>query len=500
MPTKTLQCSNLSFRYPDSAVSVFDNLNASFHSGWTAIIGANGVGKTTLVKILCHHIVPDSGWITQDLKIQYVEQSVSLKPQTFRSFLESYEPQAFKIKEMLHIKDDWGECWNVLSSGEKKRIQLACALCQNPDVLILDEPTNHLDSLNKKQVVQALQSFRGIGLVITHDRFLLNSLLHGTLLFETHRVTQYACSWEDARALVQTEQANLLHKKEVLQNKISQLDIEVHKRKAQTQKAKSRLSKKHIPRKDHDRKARIDGARLTGKDRSDARAQRQLDSRKKHLEGQKSSLFIEKKYGIGVVFEELPSYGPDLIHLENQIFSISSSFRIHIPKLHIAWGEKVAVVGANACGKTSLLKNIASQSGQENVAYIPQEISYDFCVNHLHRIHQMNSEQKGKIFTLIRRLGSNPCFLQNSNSPSPGEMRKLLIAESIVDGKNTLILDEPTNHLDLIAIQALEEMLKLFQGSLLLVSHDEVLVQNLAKRVYEMKREKENSFLKESFL
>ena len=169
---------NLTFTFDRTVEPLFDSISLQFERGWTGIVGPNGSGKTTLLKIITGNIKPDSGKITTSNSSFYCEQRTDEIPADFYSLMASFEKNAFKLRDSLKLQSDWTERWNTLSHGERKRCQVAIALYKNPDILAIDEPSNHLDSYAKSILLNTLKSYHGIGLMVSHDRELLDNLCH----------------------------------------------------------------------------------------------------------------------------------------------------------------------------------------------------------------------------------------------------------------------------------------------------------------------------------
>ncbi len=132
-----INISNLSFSYPSSSETLFDSVSFQLHKGWTGIVGANGSGKSTLLKLICGLIDSFSGKISCSLSTYYCEQPTDNIPNGFKNFLNSFENNSFRLKELLQIEDEWFNRWNTLSHGERKRCQVATALFIDPDILPL---------------------------------------------------------------------------------------------------------------------------------------------------------------------------------------------------------------------------------------------------------------------------------------------------------------------------------------------------------------------------
>ena len=180
-----LNLSNIEFTYPAAAEPALRGVTATFPQGWTGIVGDNGGGKTTLVLVACGVLQPDGGTVAPQLVSLYCAQDATEPPANLESFANAYDSAAMRLRRDLGIEDDWLSRYETLSGGQQKRLQVACALWAAPDVLAVDEPTNHVDATTRHAISVALAQFGGIGLLVSHDRELLDTLC-GQCLFVAH--------------------------------------------------------------------------------------------------------------------------------------------------------------------------------------------------------------------------------------------------------------------------------------------------------------------------
>lgn len=171
-----LNLSNIHFCYPQAAEPILCGVTATFPQGWTGIVGDNGCGKTTLARIACGLLEPDSGSVGPSLVCAYCIQDATMPPPALEDFAMSYDGRAIRLRRELNLEDDWPWRYETLSGGQQKRLQVACTLWTEPDVLVMDEPTNHVDASTRDTIARALEEFAGIGILISHDRELLDRL------------------------------------------------------------------------------------------------------------------------------------------------------------------------------------------------------------------------------------------------------------------------------------------------------------------------------------
>ena len=171
----SLHLTNVSFSYSDS-VPLLQSVDLQLERGWTGVVGANGAGKTTLLRLAAGELTPETGTVRvvpPDGALSYCPQEVGVCSDDVRALAWAAHKQARRLIGELQLVPAELERWDTLSPGERKRWQVAAALAEEPVVLFLDEPTNHLDADARGLLVRTLQRFGGIGLVVSHDRALL---------------------------------------------------------------------------------------------------------------------------------------------------------------------------------------------------------------------------------------------------------------------------------------------------------------------------------------
>lgn len=186
-----LTLSQLSYTYPGASEPLFEDLSATFPIGWSAIIGDNGIGKTTLARLATGALRPDSGMVSPapaSLVAAYCPQGTDVAPDGLDDFAADWSPEALAVRAALGIDDGWCWRWGSLSGGEAKRLQLACAFAARPDVLVLDEPTNHVDGPTRDAIIEAMRGFKGIGLLVSHDVTLIDAVAAQCVSFERRHV------------------------------------------------------------------------------------------------------------------------------------------------------------------------------------------------------------------------------------------------------------------------------------------------------------------------
>lgn len=252
-----LNLSNISYTYEGAASSALDRVSVTFPQGWTGIIGDNGCGKSTLARVATGLIVPDEGSVAPTLFAAYCPQDTSIVPAELSDLATDWGSEALQIRDALGIEDAWLWDYERLSGGQKKRAQIACALWQRPDVLVLDEPTNDLDAQTRECVLQSLQAFKGIGLLISHDRTLLDALVDQCAVFEETHVVMRPGGYSKVAEQMRGERATRVRQHENARREERRLKAEAQRRNEEAARSSSRLSARHLDKHDSDGRERL---------------------------------------------------------------------------------------------------------------------------------------------------------------------------------------------------------------------------------------------------
>ncbi len=483
MISKFVLFEKVSFGYETMPAMLLHALNISFPAGWTGVVGANGAGKTTILKLACGLLEPKEGSVKLPGKAVYCEQRTDDVPGLLEFLIEARDSLAFEVKGRLGILSDWHRRWDSLSHGERKRAQIAVALWQQPLVLALDEPTNHIDADARAMLASALPVYRGIGLLVSHDRDLLDSLCHRCLFIDPPEAVLRPGNYSSGRREAIREEEYARRQKDLAKRHITRLKKEAQKRISKARYSDRKRSKRGLDPKDHDARARIDLARLTGADGKAGKLARRMQSRIEQVRRQAEGIKIRKQYELGIWIKGERCRRDTLFRLPAGSIPLGNGCELHYPDLTMLPADRIGLTGANGTGKSTLvrriLKTIDLPPGR--LTYMPQEISLCESRKILAEVQRQPPEILGKIMNVVSRLGSRPASLLESVEPSPGELRKLLLGLGIALQPHLIIMDEPTNHLDLPSIECLQEALTDCPCGLLLVSHDNQLLQRLTQ-------------------
>src|SRR5690606_30462907 len=232
MPSPHLRAHALGFAYP-STPSLFEDLSFHLPAGWTGLVGANGSGKSTLLGLLQGRLRPTFGQLERVPERQAIHlcpQEVERLDPVIEAFAEAHDGRSRQLHGRLGLEPWRLMAWDTLSPGERKRWQLGAALAQDPDVLLLDEPTNHLDAQARALLLDALRGFRGVGVVVSHDRAFLDALTSQTFRLHAGRLahpplpySQARAAWEEERERDLTQRARAVERVAVLERGVERL-------------------------------------------------------------------------------------------------------------------------------------------------------------------------------------------------------------------------------------------------------------------------------------
>lgn len=472
-----LSLQHLAYAYPSCVNPVLRDVSATLPWGWTGLVGDNGCGKSTFARIACGRLAPDRGTVAPHLFSVYCEQDASAEPDALYDFAAAYDRDAVALRRDLGVEDDWPWRYDTLSCGQQKRLQVACALWQRPDLLVMDEPTNHVDAPTREAITAALARFKGVGLLISHDRALLDALCVQCLFMAEGRLTARPGGSSQGRGQEELERGTALRQREQARREKKRLAGEAQRRREEASRAAGMRSCRNLDPKDHSGKERVKLAVYTGKDGVAGKLSSRMESRLSRAEETLAQVKVEKRYDGDLWMRAEPSARKVLYRQPEMTLALGER-QLLVPPLSIGNTDHIALTGPNGAGKTTLVHEVTRRlDPAARVLVIPQEPTAEQRRDALSRLASLDSRSRGRVLAVAAALNSDPDRLVEGERTSPGEMRKLMLGLGILDEPELIIMDEPSNYLDLHSVEALERLLAAFPGALLLVSHDAALLE-----------------------
>ncbi|HCL4549420.1 ABC transporter ATP-binding protein [Clostridium botulinum] len=516
-----LSCKNISKAY--GVDLILDNLTFNINENdKVGLIGANGAGKSTLFKILTSSLEQDSGdiFIDKSKSLGYLAQHLSLDSNNtiYEEVLDVFH-DLIKMEEKLNrleklmnepydknnkeyhdkvIKDyttytdlyinrggytykgeihrvlrglsfeeeDFNKQINILSGGQKTRVALCKLLLQSPDILLLDEPTNHLDLTAINWLEEYLKAYKGTVLIISHDRYFLDEITNQTFELISGHMNCYNGNYSKFIELRKKEYEVKLKAYNLQQSEIKRQEKIIEKYRSFNREKSIKAAESR--QKSLDKIERIDAPDKLPKP-------------------------------VKISFETQIKSGNDILHIENLSKSYGDMTLFENVEMDIKRGEKIALIGDNGRGKTTLFKiimdEIQSNSGTKYIGknvfigYYDQEQSdLNECNTVLDEIWdefpEMTTTEVRNALAAFLFTGDD--VFKEISKLSGGEKCKVNLLKLMLSKSNLLLLDEPTNHLDIMSREALEDALLNYDGTVLVISHDRYFLNKVIGKIYEL--------------
>lgn len=459
-----IQISKLNKSYAHQ--EILSDISFTIHKGEKiGLIGRNGHGKTTLIRLLTGIESPDSGDIVfpKDYKISYLKQELNFTEDTILNEVLSAMPDSesteiWKAEKLLFgldfSEDLLFQSPQVLSGGWMNRLNLAKVLSSDADMLLLDEPTNHLDIVTLHWLIDFLKSWRKELIIISHDKSFINAVTTHTLAIHRKKIKKMKGNVEKMYEQIALEEE--VYEKTRLNN----------------EKERQRMET------------------FINRFRANSNMSSRVQSRVKILEKQENLKQLEKINNLEFEFNFQPFESKNIGKITDLTFGYSDTILIKDLSFEIEKGDKIAIIGKNGKGKSTLLKLLAGhlQPLSGTIKFHPQLLSGYYGQLGEQELHPDNTIEEEILLSMksgnkktARTLAGimqfeGPLALKKIHVLSGGEKARVLLAKLIATPIQCLFLDEPSNHLDMQSIDSLIEALDVFPGTSIFVSHNESIL------------------------
>jgi len=436
------------------------------------LVGRNGHGKTTMLRMIINKTLPDMGQviIPKNYRIGYVEQHIAFDSDTvlgegMRGLPDQEREHYWKVEKVLaglgFSQNDMNRHPNEFSGGFQVRLNLAKVLVSEPDLLLLDEPTNYLDITSIRWIEQFLNQWPRELMLITHDRSFMDRVI--THVLAIHRKGVRKIQGNTEKLYAQIAQDEEIYEKTRLNDERKQKELE----------------------------------QFITRFRAKARLANLAQSRVKTLAKMEKKEKLESIKDLSFRFQYQPISSKYVMHVDNISFSYTSQPLIHRLTLHIQKRDRVCIIGPNGRGKTTLLKLLAQKLEPHDgtIGFHPKTILKYYEQTNVQTLVDSRSVEEEIMMDSVdhdRQHVRNICgammfegddALKKISVLSGGEKARVLLGKILVSPANLLLLDEPSNHLDMTSCDALMNAIDQFDGAVIMVTHNELLLNAISRRL-----------------
>lgn len=497
----TIQIKDLTFQYKNQITPIFKQVDLSIDESWhLGLIGRNGRGKTTLLKILQQQVA-FSGDLTTNLNFQYFPQPIAQKQHlTYDILLEltHKEPETFwQInRELKALQLDETIIWqpfDTLSPGQQTKVQLAALFTNTQTFQLIDEPTNHLDQVSRQIVADYLESKKGF-IVVSHDRDFLNQIIDHVIAINRQNITIYQGNYDTWQQQMQLQTQNEIQQNQTLKKEIAHLKKASRQKSEWAKQAERGKQAKSVKTESANIDRGFVGHRAAKVMKRATVYAKRLDETRQNKQNLFKNIEINEPLNFNY---QSPRQAPllkvkDLVLTQQQV-------RLNQPvSFEIQAGQQLAITGNNGVGKSTLMKSLLGQqqfisSGQvdwyQNVqkVYLPQNLP--IFSGQLTDYAQSKGLSPELLLTTLRKLGfERDLFYQDMQQFSLGQKRKVGLALCLCQPGAIYFLDEPLNYLDIISRQQIQDAIAVAQPTLLFIEHDQHFIKSVASDIIHLEK------------
>lgn len=489
-----INISDLTFSYDGNSENVFENVNIQLDTDWKlGLIGRNGRGKTTLLKLLSGEI-SGSGSIVSNVDFEYFPYSVSNPDYFTIDIIRETAPDAedweiYREMSLLGMSENADyQQFCTLSGGEQTKTMLIGLFLKRNSFLLIDEPTNHLDTEGKEILGRYLSRKKGF-ILVSHDREFLDICTDHILSINRCNIEVQKGNYSDWQRNKDMQDRFELAQNEKLKKDIKRLESAAKRTAEWSNKAESAKIgfdptkvEKSISRRPHEAaKAKKIMSRSTA-----------IAERREKAVQEKEKLLHNIERTAELKFRPLRFHTSRLVQLENISLRYGEKIVCENVSFIVNQGERIVITGRNGCGKSSILKLICGEdieytgqiikNNQLKISYVSQK------ADHLHGNLMNYAETLGidisLFFTVLRKLDfSREMFEQKIENFSSGQKKKVMIAGSLCELAHIYIWDEPLNFIDIISRIQVEKLILESSATMIFVEHDSAFVKNIANKI-----------------
>lgn len=503
-----LQFYNLSLSYGDK--SLFKSISGSIvKKDRIGLVGINGSGKSSLLKILAGLIGPNSGFVSKVGTIEYVAQ---IDLDLYRKEIQIYKYIETSFDEWWQVLSEYESLFgktleenrivSTLSGGELVKLNITIALIKKPDILLLDEPTNHLDLKSLNEVENLLNNINIPFILVSHNVNFLNQVVKTIWEIENQKIVVYGGNYSfysEQKGLIQDARLRQYEEKRKELKKLERVKTQEQKRAQRSKKVGTDISKKH----DRSTDRFATGFFKDAAENRGAQKKALLESKEKEITDSMNQLKVDKRKNIYLDLQSEQKNGLIISISNGELLLPNKSLLLKDLNFNIYHQNRIAILGENGSGKTtfvkqlsfnnhSLLSGVIKYGAEYKTLYVDQK--YDLITPELTITENIQSANPSINYENIRRVLGNMTFSSDfdinktAKDLSGGETARLAFAIATNSNVDVLVLDEPTNNLDIETVEVISEALKDFTGTLIVISHDIHFLKNIdIKKFLEIK-------------
>ncbi|URZ86912.1 ribosomal protection-like ABC-F family protein [Floricoccus penangensis] len=487
-----IEIKNLTFSYAEN--NIFEDINCRIDNSWhLALVGRNGRGKTTLLKLL-QNTFEYSGQISTENNFVYFPQNVTDKENLLYYILhELADFEDWKLKRELNLlnfpQDGLWRPFNSLSGGEQTKALLAILFLDDNNFPLIDEPTNHLDKESREVVARYLMKKRQGYIVVSHDRSFLDEVSDHVIAIEKNQLVTYQGNFTTYETEKKLRDEFEFAKNEKLKKEIHRLKETAREKAAWSNKMENTKNRK--VRGFDSEKKRVDkgaigtqAARLMQKSKNaERRANKDLEEKEKLLKN------LEYINVLGINYKP---YRKDKVITFNEVtVAFEEGKPLFEPiSFEINSGQITAIIGPNGIGKSQLLNKIYREAKNKNVKISRVRQIYEDNSGYIKDWAYKQNLDYQMLLNNLKKLGmERNVFKQKIENMSMGQQKKIELARSLSTPAELYIWDEPLNYLDVFNHEQIEELILQINPTMIVVEHDKFFIDKIANQIIELKRE-----------